>query len=65
VRLDGGDGAVPTVMHAVTPRLQGTPGSIRRVAPQRGQHTAELLQELGATPDECASLRQQGAIECN
>jgi len=65
VRLDSGDGAAPTVMHAVTPRLQGTPGSIRRVAPQRGQHTTELLQELGATPDECTNLRQQGAIECN
>jgi crotonobetainyl-CoA:carnitine CoA-transferase CaiB-like acyl-CoA transferase len=65
VRLDSGDGAAPTVMHAVTPRLQGTPGSIRRVAPQRGQHTEELLQELGASPDERTNLRQQGAIECN
>jgi crotonobetainyl-CoA:carnitine CoA-transferase CaiB-like acyl-CoA transferase len=65
VRMDTGDGRPPTVTHQVTPRLQGTPGSIRRAAPQRGQHTTELLQELGATPDECASLRQQGAIECN
>jgi crotonobetainyl-CoA:carnitine CoA-transferase CaiB-like acyl-CoA transferase len=65
VRLDTGDGRPPTVMHQVTPRLQGTPGSIRRAAPQRGQHTEELLQELGATPDECTNLRQQRAIECN
>jgi crotonobetainyl-CoA:carnitine CoA-transferase CaiB-like acyl-CoA transferase len=65
VRLDTGDGRPPTVTHQVTPRLQGTPGSIRRAAPQRGQHTEELLQELGASPDECASLRQQGSIECN
>jgi len=64
VRLDIGDGSPPTVMHQVTPRLQGTPGSIRRAAPQRGQHTAELLQELGATPTQCDALRQQGGIEC-
>jgi hypothetical protein len=63
--LDAGDRAEPTVMHQVVPRLLGTPGSIRRAAPQRGQHTEELLQELGASPDECASLRQQGSIECN
>lgn len=64
VRLDSGDGSPPTVMHQVTPRLLGTPGSIRRAAPQRGQHTAEVLQELGATPAQCASLQQQGGIEC-
>ena len=64
VRLDSGDGTEATVMHQVTPRLQGTPGSIRRAAPQRGQHTEELLQELGATPAQCAALQQQGGIEC-
>ncbi len=65
VQLDAGDGSPPTVMHQVTPRLQGTPGSIRRTAPQRGQHTQELLQELGATPAQCAKLQQQGGIECS
>jgi formyl-CoA transferase len=65
VRLEVDDGTEPTVMHQVTPRLQGTPGSIRRAAPRRGQHTKELLLELGATPDECAALQQQGGIECN
>jgi crotonobetainyl-CoA:carnitine CoA-transferase CaiB-like acyl-CoA transferase len=65
VRLEADDGTGPTVMHQVTPRLQGTPGSIRRAAPRRGQHTQELLLELGATPDECAALQQQGGIECN
>ena len=64
VRLDRGDGSEPTVMHQVTPRLQGTPGSIRRAAPQRGEHTRELLQELGATPAECDALQGQGGIEC-
>ena len=64
VRLDRGDGSEPTVMHQVTPRLQGTPGSIRRAAPRRGEHTRELLQELGATPAECDALQGQGGIEC-
>jgi len=63
VRLDGADGEEPTVMHAVTPRLQGSPGSLRRAAPQRGQHTMELLAELGATAEERAALLRQGAIE--
>jgi formyl-CoA transferase len=50
-------------MHAVTPRLQGSPGSIRRAAPRRGQHTMELLAELGATAGERSALRRQGAVE--
>lgn len=65
VRLDIGDGTEPTVMHQVTPRLHGTPGSIRRAAPARGQHTHELLAELGATSAERDALQRQGAIECS
>jgi crotonobetainyl-CoA:carnitine CoA-transferase CaiB-like acyl-CoA transferase len=64
VQLDREDGSMPTVMHQVTPRMQGTPGSIRRAAPQRGEHTRELLAELGASAAECEALRGQGAIEC-
>jgi crotonobetainyl-CoA:carnitine CoA-transferase CaiB-like acyl-CoA transferase len=64
VRLDRGDGSAPTVMHEVTPRLRRTPGSIRRAAPRRGEHTRELLAELGATPAQCAALQEQGGIEC-
>lgn len=63
VRLDRGDGSAPTVMHQVTPRLQGTPGSLRRAAPERGAHTAELLAELGATPEQRAALRDEGGLE--
>ena len=64
VQCEASDGTEPTVMHQVTPRLQGTPGSIRRAAPLRGQHTEELLSELGASAAECQSLKAQGAIEC-
>jgi formyl-CoA transferase len=65
VRLDSNDGTEPTVMHQVTPRLMGTPGSIRRPAPKRGEHTAELLRELGASDAECAALKLKGAVECH
>jgi len=38
-------------------RLSETPGAIRRPAPTLGQHTDEVLDELGLAPDEVAALR--------
>lgn len=38
-------GALP--MHNVIPRLSATPGALRRPAPGLGEHTTELLAELG------------------
>ncbi len=38
-------GSIP--MHAVTPRLGGTPGGFRHPAPRLGEHTAEILAEIG------------------
>jgi crotonobetainyl-CoA:carnitine CoA-transferase CaiB-like acyl-CoA transferase len=52
-----------TVMHNVTPRLSGTPGALRRAAPQRGQDTADILSALGASSAELAALKKRGAIE--
>lgn len=63
VQLDRGEQEAPTVMHAVTPRLSGTPGSIRMAAPQRGEHTLELLAALGASEEERRQMLQRGAIE--
>jgi crotonobetainyl-CoA:carnitine CoA-transferase CaiB-like acyl-CoA transferase len=37
-------GGVP--MHAVVPRLSGTPGALRRPAPELGEHEAEILGPL-------------------
>jgi crotonobetainyl-CoA:carnitine CoA-transferase CaiB-like acyl-CoA transferase len=53
-----------TVMHAVTPRLEGTPGGLRRLAPRRGADSAEILAELGASPAAVAALRIRGSVEC-
>ena len=53
-----------TVMHAVTPRLEGTPGGLRRVAPRCGEHSAEILGELGAGADAVAALAAKRAIRC-
>jgi crotonobetainyl-CoA:carnitine CoA-transferase CaiB-like acyl-CoA transferase len=53
-----------TVMHAVTPRLAGTPGGLRRVAPRCGEHSAEILRELGAGAEDVTALAARRAIRC-
>ena len=51
-----------TVMHAVTPRLSGTPGGLRRAAPRCGEHSEDILGELGATAEDLAALASRRAI---
>lgn len=57
-------GEEATVMHAVTPRLSGTPGGIRRAAPALGEHTREVLGEVGLAPATVQALAERGAIQC-
>jgi crotonobetainyl-CoA:carnitine CoA-transferase CaiB-like acyl-CoA transferase len=42
--------------------LSDTPGSVRFPTPLAGQHTGDILGELGYTPDDIAALRKTGAI---
>ncbi len=42
-------------------KLRGTPGSVRRSAPVQGQHTAEVLAELGYGAEEIGALVRDGA----
>jgi crotonobetainyl-CoA:carnitine CoA-transferase CaiB-like acyl-CoA transferase len=44
-------------------KLSETPGSIRSVAPQMGQHTDAILADLGYSPDDVSRWRADGAIK--
>ena len=44
------------------PKLSGTPGAVRRPAPTLGQHTDEVMKELGKSDEEIGRLREEGAI---
>ena len=47
-------GAIRTV--GIPVKLEGTPGSVRRTPPRLGQHTREVLAELGFSPEEIRTL---------
>ncbi|MBI4310669.1 MAG: CoA transferase [Chloroflexi bacterium] len=43
-------------------QLSATPGALRRPAPSLGEHTEEVLAEIGLSPEERAHLRDIGII---
>ncbi|MBI4200224.1 MAG: CoA transferase [Chloroflexi bacterium] len=43
-------------------RPHATPATYRRYPPRHGEHTEEVLRELGYTPDDVEMLKQEGAI---
>jgi crotonobetainyl-CoA:carnitine CoA-transferase CaiB-like acyl-CoA transferase len=43
--------------------FEKTPASIRRLPPSLGEHTRELLSEVGYSPDQLATLTSEGAIQ--
>jgi crotonobetainyl-CoA:carnitine CoA-transferase CaiB-like acyl-CoA transferase len=49
-------------MHHVVPRLEGTPGSIRTLAPALGEHNRELLREAGIDDAKYAQLLKGGVV---
>ena len=40
----------------------GTPWEPRHMAPEHGEHSNEVLEELGRSTDEIAALRERGVI---
>ncbi len=50
------------IQPGVSPRFSRTPGSLDRAAPATGEHTDEILAELGVSAENIAGLRAVGAI---
>ena len=46
----------------IVPKLSATPGRTRWLGPRLGQHTDEVLAELGYDGARCAALRTKGVI---
>ena len=55
-------GGAPVKMVGLPVILSKTPGKIRNLAPEFGQHTEEVLREAGYTWEDIEALRAKGAI---
>ena len=53
----------PVQQVGIGPKLSETPGSIRSLGATVGQHTEEVLSEMGYSCGEIAALRESGAAE--
>ena len=51
-----------TTMIASPADFHGTPWAPRWVAPELGEHTAEVLRELGRSDDQIAAMRERGVV---
>jgi len=56
-----GDGE-PLKVPGVVPRLEGTPGALRTPAPKLGEHTEEVLKEIGFTSTQIEALRKKNIL---
>ncbi|HEY6420053.1 MAG TPA: CaiB/BaiF CoA-transferase family protein [Candidatus Binataceae bacterium] len=61
VELDAPDGQKVKQV-GISVKLAETPGSIRSLAPQLGQHTDEVLGELGYPQEQIDRWREEGAV---
>jgi crotonobetainyl-CoA:carnitine CoA-transferase CaiB-like acyl-CoA transferase len=50
-------------VHGITPRLSVTPGIFRYPAPELGQDTRPILEELGFSASEIDRLERDGVID--
>lgn len=49
-------------MPGIVPKLSETPGGVSWLGPRLGEHTADVLAEIGYAPDEIAVLLAKGAV---
>lgn len=56
------DGAGTTLLPATPVDFGGTPWAPRWMAPEHGEHTDEVLQEMGRSPTEIDALRARGVV---
>jgi crotonobetainyl-CoA:carnitine CoA-transferase CaiB-like acyl-CoA transferase len=56
------DGEGMTLLPATPVDFEGTPWAPRSMAPENGQHTEEILLELGRSSSEIAALREKGVL---
>lgn len=52
----------PVRMPAVVPKLSATPGETRWLGPRLGEHTEEILRDLGYQEPDIAAMRRDGVI---
>jgi len=52
----------PLKVPGIIPKLSRTPGAIRTPAPRLGEHTDEVLREIGYSDAEIARLRQANIL---
>lgn len=52
----------PIKMPAISPKLSATPGQTRWIGPRLGQHTEQVLRDLGYTDQQIAQLREHQVI---
>jgi formyl-CoA transferase len=50
------------LVQRVSVTLSRTPGSVRTATPEPGEHSDEVLRELGYTPEEIARLKKDGVV---
>ena len=60
-RITAADGE-PLAVPGIIPKLSGTPGGIRTLAPKLGEHTNEVLRQIGYADAEIARLRDARII---
>jgi crotonobetainyl-CoA:carnitine CoA-transferase CaiB-like acyl-CoA transferase len=54
-------GATP--VHNISPRLAETPGNFYRAAPELGEHTEEVLRELGYSDNAIGDFKTSGVVK--